>query len=88
MPDKDGKLSKEEVAQVIDWLEKKNPSPICPHCQHEDFVVNSHIMHLSSEDGGVVFPAVLIHCTNCTFTSLFSAMAMEILSKKDEGDSA
>ena len=86
MPDKDGKLSKEEMAKAIDWLKEKSFSEICPMCKKSDFIVNDHIMSLYS-GGLATFPALLVHCSNCSSTSMFSAVYMGIVPKDDEGDS-
>ena len=87
MPDKDGKLSNEEMTKAIGWLEEKKFLKICPMCQHADFVINSHIMSIYSE-GRAFFPALLVHCSNCSFTPMFSAIYMGIIPEEDEGDSA
>ena len=87
MPDNDGKLSEEEMATARDWLKEKFSSETCPMCQQSDFVLNDRIMSLYS-GGTFSFPALLVHCSNCSFTSMFSAIYMGIVPKNDEGDSA
>ena len=72
-------LSEESDTFTHNWLhERGKVKEICPRCGKLEHHVNSHAMEFSSR-GTTYFPAVLIHCFNCTFTSVFSAKSIGLV---------
>jgi len=93
MPDKDGKLSKEEKDKAVHWLEERWPEPrTCPISGHDTWIIGDHLVTplvWSQGDilvGGSVYPLVMVICEACGYTQMFNAVLLGITKKRDSQD--
>ncbi len=94
MPDKDGRLSKEERQKIVDWLTEKKVLPHCPACGHENAFIGGHLVVTPMFGKGIVrggetHSQVFTHCQNCSHVRYFLAVPIGIAppSEKSEADS-
>lgn len=84
MPDADGKLTKEERAQVVKWLADHWPKQACPMCGTvnwglDDNIARVDVWHPTKRLAPLCFPAAVMVCTNCAYLAFFSAVQMKIM---------
>jgi len=87
MPEPDGKLTREEMAEVTGYLvsleEKMGKDLVCEVCGNNLWMVNSHLLSMRSDTPGplephIRFPSVLIFCTNCGNQKQFVAQKVGV----------
>ena len=87
MPDKDGKLTKEEKQKTIDWIEERKlgEGPHCPVCGTNHWQIADHLVAPSIHTGeglllgGPAYPHVMVICRKCSNTLFLNAVMMGIL---------
>lgn len=87
MPTHDGRLTEEELAKAVDWLNKQWKPGKCPFCGQETWEVLDHLLTPVRFTpgggialGGVTLPSLPIVCTTCGYTAFMNAIVMGILS--------
>lgn len=89
LPDKDGKLSKEEAATVQDWIIERWKGPsTCLVCESNQWTMGEHMVApiKMTDGGGIVvggssYPQVMLVCSNCGYTLYFNAPLIGITTK-------
>ena len=86
MPDDNGKLSKEEHAQAVHWLNEKVPKAgICAVCGHKPLVLGKYVgSMLISLIEGRSYPALVLHCAKCGYYRLHSAILAGVVERESE----
>lgn len=84
MADSMGLLSTDDQARIERWLENRDADGPCPTCGYPDYSINPYVMNIRSE-GNTYFPAVLIHCVQCTSTRFFSAKLIGVAKEDEDG---
>ena len=79
MPDLKGKLTQEEKAKIIRWMEKKASTSSCPVCGGSHWVLAEHLIWglVHTPDfvmGGVNYPLYLTFCDSFYYTRHFMAV--------------
>ena len=90
MPDDKAKLTDEEKAQVVTWLESRWAGGLaCSVCNSRQWSVADHMIAPLLMDGkstilatGPVYPQVMVICTNCGHTLYFNAPMMGLVKGK------
>ena len=79
MPEETGKLTGEERAKALEWLEKKISKP-CEACENDDwFLADSIVASVNMNMSGIIFggellPCFCAICKNCGNTRFFNAV--------------
>lgn len=81
MPDK---ITRQQLARVIDWLEHKTEAT-CPFCGGRNWTVDDELSSLPAYHTGDAavqthrgHTLVLVTCENCGFTAPFAAKKMKL----------
>ncbi len=88
MPDKDGKLTPEDVKKVDEYLAKYSPGgeAICPICRSTNWYLNERLVQpvtlgpaLGMQIGGVGYPQVMLNSNPCGYTMFINAVMLGIV---------
>jgi len=88
MPDKDGKMTEEELKKAHDWLSKFTPGAdtICPICRSSDWYINDRLVQpltlgsmYSVQLGGIGYPQITMNCVQCGHTVFINAVVAGIV---------
>jgi predicted nucleic-acid-binding Zn-ribbon protein len=93
MPDIDGKLSADDIAQINLHLSLKRPTGgyPCPYCASLNWVLGQHIVTdstgsgysmMSQERAAWKVPYVVYFCTNCGYSMRFNAVMIGLYTPK------
>jgi ribosomal protein L37E len=80
----DGKLTADQQAKAVSWLNTKN-SNRCPSCGQRAFNVAEHFVAPPVfADGGLIlggssYPVFMLVCTNCGLTQYYNAVLAGLL---------
>lgn len=91
MPPTQGKLTQEDKAKVVSWLNEKAKSAHCPVCGVNDWTVGDDLLNgmvFSGGNlivGGPAYPMAFIVCNNCAYTRQFMAIPIGLLPSEAEG---
>lgn len=97
MPDNAGKMSPEEIAKIIKYLQGFGKAPTCEVCKNESWGVSEHLVspipfaplpfisipYTSSSP--VAYPQFMICCTKCQNTKYFGAVLAGIIDVQSAG---
>lgn len=93
MPDDQGKLSEDDRATVNQWLESRWKDARCHVCRENSWTIGGHtVAPLRTTPqggvgiGGVLYPQVMVICTNCGNTVYFNAALMKLVESKSDID--
>jgi hypothetical protein len=94
MPTKEGKLTQEDRDKANKWLTERGALTACEACKKQAWKGSPNlVMAPAYVPGGalvppIVYPAVMLICTNCGFLRMHSAVVMGILPPDDEKQSS
>ena len=79
MPDKDGKLTAEDIAKVLAWLKSHEKHPrVCQLCGSTDWLLAEHVVQpvrFSAQiGGGVAYPQIMLISKPCGHTLYLNAV--------------
>lgn len=91
MPDKNGRLSKEDVEKVIKWFKKHWTQPAkCDVCGKFEWTIGKtiiapmNIVNSEVKITGQLYPQILVLCKHCGNTKYFNAIIMGLVEKNEE----
>ena len=85
MPDSTGKLSDDEKAAVVQWLQNKTKFHQCPSCGANNWSIGDHLVNITPYTGGslivggMTYPVALIVCNVCAYVRQYMAVPMGLL---------
>ena len=86
MPDKNGKLSEDEIREIDEWTAKRIPEGArCPLCKKQDWQPGDYLTtpivtnHKAEKLFGPDFPSFSIVCRNCGFIANLSARILGVV---------
>ncbi len=95
MPDAAGRLTDDEQQSILNYLNERAPSLRCSACGARSFQLVEHVVEYrpfsggSLRLGGVVYPIVMLTCTNCGHFLTFSALKVGVkLNESTESEEA
>lgn len=90
MTDREGRLTTEEKASLLEQLNSKTRNVNCEVCGENNWMVADHLVTNvrfgagSVRMGGAVYPQVALVCSNCSFVRYHMAIPLGITGEAEE----